>query len=151
MLRYIAAAALVLAPGAAYASPPALSGFNSAQDVRMGAFFGLRLRLPLGGPDRERQVRAVLTMAPTVHRVDSEGALRSRTGEGIEIGFRSDGKRTFSLAGQDLDRRPLGPTLNADEDDDGGIPTWAIVAGSVTAAAGIGFLIFWDALEDASE
>ncbi len=106
----------------------------------MGAFGGLRLRLPLGGPARERQARVVLTVAPTMHSIDSEGAVRSRTGEGLEFGFRSDGKRTFSFAGQELDRRAIGPRLNADEDDDGGVPTWALVLGGVAVAGGLGYL-----------
>ena len=147
MLKFIIASALVMAPGVAWASPPLVSDFSGTQQARMGAFGGLRLRLPLGGPARERQARAVLTVAPTLHSPDGEGAVRARTGDGLEFGYRSDGQRTFSLAGHDFARSRLGAAQNADGKGGGGIPTWALVVGGVAAAAGIGYLIFLEQLD----
>jgi len=151
MLKFIIASTLVMAPGVAWASPPLVSDFSGTQQARMGAFGGLRLRLPLGGPARERQARAVLSVAPTLRSPDGEGAMRARTGDGLEFGYRSDGQRTFSLAGHDFARSRLGAAQNADGKGGGGIPTWALVVGGVAAAAGIGYLVFLDKLEDASD
>jgi len=138
-------------PHAAWASPPLVSDLSTTQQPEVGAFAGLRLRLPLGGPPRERQVRAVVTVAPTLHSFDDDRAVRARIGEGFQIGYRSDGQRTFSLAGYDFARNRVGAAQNADDKSDGGIPTWAIVVGGITAAVGVGALVFFDALEDASD
>ncbi len=151
MLKFLIASALVMAPGMAWAAPPLVSDFSGTQQARMGTFGGLRLRLPLGGPARERQARAVLTVAPTLHSSDTEGALRARTGDGLEFGYRSDGQRTFSLAGHDFARSRLGAAQNADGKGDGGIPTWAIVVGGVAVAAGIGYLVFNNALNSCED
>ena len=53
----------------------------------MGAFGGLRVRVPLGGDPRERQVRAGLAIAPTVQGGTIGGERRQRIGEGIEFGY----------------------------------------------------------------
>lgn len=145
MMRILLIAALLMTPAGVAASPPVLD-LASSQGAQMGTFAGLRLRVPLGGPPRERQVRATATIAPTLHAEDQTGARSMRMGEGVEFSFRADGRPSFSLAGEDLTRR-YGAKLNANDEDDGGIPTWALVVGGLAVTAGIGYLALIEALD----
>lgn len=113
-----------------------------------GAFAGFRLRVALDGGPREERVRAGLALAPTVHRPTSQGARSLAIGEGLELGYRTDRPLSLSLAGRDLDRR----SLKASGDDDGGVPTWALVAGGIAASLGVAYLVFMEAIDcDADE
>ena len=114
---------------------------------QMGAFGGVRVRLRLDGDRSDRQLRAGLAIAPTTHSRTAEGATQLRIGEGLEFGVRGREPARLSLAGQDV--RRLGVQGDEDDDGDGGIPTWALVAGAVVIVLGAGLLVF-DALMDAS-
>jgi len=98
-----------------------------------GVFLGARLRLPLGGNREERQLHAGLAMAPTLHGRASDGESRLRIGEGLELGVAVREPLRLSLAGQDV--RRLGAGQQEEEDD--GVPTWAIVTGAALVTAGL--------------
>ena len=81
---------------------------------QMGAFGGVRLRVPLDGNARQRQVRAGLTVAPMIQSRTMQGESRLRIGEGIELGVRGRSPVTLSLAGA-----PLSQHLGAGQDETG--------------------------------
>jgi hypothetical protein len=127
------------------AAPAAAAELDRHTAPQMGAFGGLRLRLPLDGDRRDRQLQAGLAIAPTTHSRTADGETRLRIGDGLEFGVRGREPARLSLAGQDV--RRLG--VQGEEDEDGGVPTWALVAGGVVLVLGAGLLVF-DALMDAS-
>jgi hypothetical protein len=86
------------------------SGGASAATQRHGAFAGARLRVPLGGTDRE--VRAGLAAAPLVQNRGADGSLQTRFGDGVEFGFAGRKPAGLSLGGtrlSDLGQRRDGP------------------------------------------
>jgi hypothetical protein len=130
----------------AAAEPVMAAELTGDGDQRMGAFGGLRVRLPLGGQASERQLRAGLTLAPVLHDRLAGGEPRLRIGEGLELGLRGRAPMRLSIAGQDVRR------LAARESgDDGGIPTGALIAGGLVLVA-LGSVIFVAvALENADD
>ena len=142
--------AALLAGQIASAAPPAFAAdFAEARDRRAGAFAGFRLRLPLDGAER-RQVRAGLTLAPALHSRTASGRSVMRIGEGLEFGYRANRPLSVSLAGRDLSRLRLGAAQN--DDDDGGIPTVALVAGGLVLVFAAGYYWFAEAIDcDADE
>jgi hypothetical protein len=131
----------------AAAPPAAAAELDRHAAPQVGAFGGLRVRLPLDGDRRDRQLRAGLAVAPTVHSRTADGETRLRIGEGIEFGVRGRAPAQLSLAGQGVRR------LNAqgEEDEDSGVPTWAIVAGAVVVVLGAGLVAFTAAMNASSE
>lgn len=129
------------------AGPAMAAGLAGYGDQRMGAFGGLRVRLPLGGQAGERQLRAGLTLAPALHDTLAGGeSRRLRIGEGLELGLRGRAPMRLSIAGQDVRRLAARET-----DDDGGIPTGALIAGGLVLVA-LGSVIFVAvALENADD
>ena len=146
-MKKLMIATLVASQLLAAAPPAAAAELDRHAAPQMGAFGGLRVRLPLDGDRRERQLRAGLAIAPTMLSRTSDGETRLRIGEGLEFGVRGREPARLSLAGQDV--RRLGVQGDEDDDGDGGIPTWALVAGGVVIALGAGLLVF-DAMMDAS-
>lgn len=142
--------ALVLAQALAAAEPVAAAEITAPGQTQAGVFGGFRLVIPLDGEPRHRQVRGALALAPMLHSHDSDGKLSVRLGEGIEYGFRSGRKLSFSIGGHDLGLSRLGAAQD-DEKEDGGVPTWVLVAGGVVIAVGVGGALFYDAMKDASE
>ena len=69
------------------AQPALAADFAATQPERVGAFGGLRVRVPLGGDPQQRQVRAGLTVAPTLQGANMQGERAMRIGEGVELGF----------------------------------------------------------------
>lgn len=112
-----------------------------------GIFAGFRLRIALGGNRNQPKLRAGLTLAPTLHHRVNQGAPEINFGEGLEFGHRTGHRFSLSAAGHDIDTRRLG----ADGDNENGLPDWALIAGGVVIVAGVGGLLFFDALRDASE
>jgi hypothetical protein len=141
MIAALLAGQLSMAP-----SPAAAAELDRHAAPQMGAFGGLRVRLPLDGDRRDRQLRAALTLAPTLHGRSPDGETRLRIGEGLEFGIQGRGAARLSLAGRDV--RRLGVQ---EEGDDGDVPTWALIAGGVVLVLGVGWLVFEDAMNDASE
>lgn len=117
----------------------------------MGAFAGARLRIALGGNRNQPKLRAGLTFAPTLHYRDYQGTADINFGEGLEFGHRSGHRLSLSAAGQDIGAPRHGAAQADQKDGGGGLPDWALIAGGVVIAAGVGGLLFFDALDDASE
>jgi hypothetical protein len=150
-MRKVTIAALLA--GQLAAAQPALAADFAAtsQEQRMAAFGGFRLRIPLDGAPRQRQVRAGLTFAPALHSQSGDGAVRMRIGEGVELGYRPGRPLSFSLAGQDLARTRLGA---AEEGRRGGLSTGKIaliVGGVLVAGIVVTTLVFVDEINDNSE
>ena len=133
------------------AAQPALAAeLETNGHQRMGAFGGLRVRLPLDGIVRDRQRRAGLTIAPTLHTRTRDGESRLRIGEGLELGLRGREPMRLSIAGQDL-RRFAAQQSGDEDDDDGGIPTGAWIAGGIVLVTIAGVVFLAVALENASD
>ena len=133
-------------------SQPALAAdLAEAEQPRMGAFGGLRVRVPLGGDPQQRQVRAGLTVAPTLHGANMTGERPLRIGEGVELGFRGERPLSLTVAGMDAGSRRLGADQDDDDGEDDGVPTWAWVAGGVVVVLGLGLFAFTEAMNASSE
>lgn len=111
---------------------PALAAELVAREApQMGAFAGARLRVPLGGDVRQRQIRAGLTLAPTVHSRAANGETQLRFGEGLEFGVTGRQPARLLVAGRNVRR------LGAAEDDNhrrGGPSTLGWIAIGIGAA-----------------
>lgn len=126
-------------------------GVTETQQREIGAFGGFRLRIALGGYPSQPKVRGGLTLAPTLHSLDRQGVVELKFGEGLELGYRSGHRLSLSAAGQDIGGHRRAGAQASQEDNEGGLPDWALIAGGVAIALGVGGLIFYDALKDASE
>jgi len=91
------------------AAPPGLAAeLSDGRSQEMGAFGGVRLRVPLDGRAEQRQVRAGLAVAPTLRSRSASGETRTRIGEGVELGFNGDDRVRLSLAGTPVSRLAQG-------------------------------------------
>jgi len=146
-MKMVTMTALVGAQLLAAAQPAMAARLEAAGDQQMGAFGGLRVRLPLGGEPGGRQLRAGLTLAPTLHGRLANGETRLRFGEGLELGLRGREPIRLSLAGRDI--RRLGA-----RDGDGerrGIPTGALIAGGIVAVTIAGVVFIAIAFDNAND
>lgn len=125
--------------------PAMAADLQAVGDQRMGAFGGLRVRLPLGGDPRQQRIRAGLTLAPTLSSRGQDGESRLRFGEGLELGMRGREPIRLTVGGRDLRR------LGARGDRDGGIPTGAWIAGGIVLVAIAGVTFVAIALDNASD
>ena len=147
MRRIVVAATIAAELAAAPAAAADLVDDRSIVAQQAGSFSGARIRIALGGGEREGRVRAGLVMAPTLRSeaADRRGSLRF--GEGIELGFDQDRPFALSIAGQSLTgdqaRRTSGPRA--------GVSTLAWVAIGTGIVLVAGALLFVDAMNDASE
>ena len=145
--------ALAAAAMAAMTMPavqPALAAdFHVVEGQRHGAFGGVRLRMPLDGPNRARQLRVGLTLAPTLRTQDSDGGSRLRFGEGLELGVAEREPVRLSLAGSPVNRLGQGPA--GPDGQRMGVSTlgWIGigVGATILVAAGAGYLWFEDAMD----
>jgi hypothetical protein len=102
--------AALLAAQLVTAAPPAMAAeLADGRTQEMGAFGGVRVRMPLDGRAGERQIRAGLTLAPTLQGRDVRGHSRTRIGEGLELGLDGDDRVRLSLAGTPVSRIAQGP------------------------------------------
>ena len=150
-MRKVTIAAVLAAQLASAAQPAFATDFAAPQDQRAGVFAGFRLRVPLDGTPHQRQVRAGLAVAPTMHSLSRDGTLRLRIGEGMEYGFRSNRPLSFSLAGQDLGQYRLGA---AEDGRRRGLSTGKvllIVGGVIVVGIGVATILFIDAINDNSD
>jgi hypothetical protein len=140
--------AALLAGQVAAARPALAADFAEARQEQAGAFAGLRLRLPLDGNRRERQIRAGLTVAPTLQSRAIDGETRTRIGEGVEFGYRSGRPISFSIAGRDLQPRGLRAAQdNGDgEHHDHTVRTVLLVVGGVLIAAAIATVVVFESI-----
>ena len=130
---------------------PALAADLIERDTPlMGAFAGVRLRMPLGDRAPQR-LRAGLTLAPTMHVRGSDGAARTRFGEGLELGLAPNRPLELSFAGTRLDRFGVRPDGNAPGGRRAGVSTLGWIAigvgATIVVAAGAGYLWLEDALD----
>ena len=91
------------------AQPALAADLTDAQAQRMGAFAGFRVRVPLDGAADTRAVRAGLTLAPTLQSQSRTGEIRTRFGEGLELGISGDRPVRLALAGTPVSRLAQGP------------------------------------------
>lgn len=107
-------AALVAGQLFGFAPPAMAADLAGLQEQRAGAFGGLRLRVPLDGGPRQRQLRAGFALAPTLQSRAGDGAVRTRIGEGLELGFSPNRAPALTLAGTRIDRlgAPAGRRAN---------------------------------------
>ena len=140
MIAALLGAQLLTTAQPAFAAELAMTG-----DQRMGAFGGLRVRLPLGGNPRGHRLRAGFALAPTLSTRAPDGESRLRIGEGLELGLRGREPIRLSLGGRDLRR------LAARHDGDRGISTGMWIAGGIVLVtiAGVAFIAV--ALENADD
>ena len=137
-------AALVASQLLATAQPAFAAELTETRSQQMGAFAGFRMRVPLDGRASERQVRAGLTVAPTLHSRSGDGEVRLRIGEGLELGVTGGEPVRLSLAGTPVNRLAQGPA-----GPDGrrmGISTIGWIAIGVGTAAlltfGLGYVVY---------
>lgn len=148
-MRKLAVAALLSAQLLPAAQPAFAADFATTQEQRVGTFAGFRLRIPLDGNPRERQIRAGLAFAPTLQSRAMDGETRSRIGEGLEFGYRTNRPLSFSIAGQDLSGRRFGAAQDND-DHHRGFPwgTAALVVGGILVAGVIATAVIFNEISD---
>ena len=108
-MKKMTIAALVAAQLMTSARPALAADLTDTQAQRMGAFAGFRVRLPLDGSADTRAVRAGITLAPTLQSQSRGGEIRTRFGEGLELGIASDEPIRLALAGTPVSRLAQGP------------------------------------------
>ena len=100
----------LLAAQVVTATQPALAAdLTDTSAQRIGAFAGLRVRVPLDSARDTRAVRAGLTLAPTLQSQSRSGEMRTRFGEGLELGITGDQPVRLAFAGTPLSRLAQGP------------------------------------------
>ena len=107
-MKTLVIASLVVAQALAAAQPVYAAELIAREAPQMGAFAGARVRIPLGAR-AHRQLRAGLTIAPTMRARGGDGAIRTRFGEGFELGIAQDRRVALSFAGTRMDRIGLAP------------------------------------------
>lgn len=133
-----------------------LAAATIEDDVRagpqhVGTFAGARLRVPFGGRQAGKP-SAGLGIAGVTHSQSPEGRIAARFSEGVQLGFSADRKLGLTVGGKRVGQPALGAQQDDQGDDkDGGVPTWALIAGGVLIASGIGVALLVDAMNDASE
>jgi hypothetical protein len=149
-MKRFAIACLVAAQATAAAQPALAADLIEHGTPQMGAFAGARLRMPLGHHAHQR-LRAGLTIAPTTHARGSDGALRTRFGEGLELGIAPDRPVELSFAGTRLDRFGVAPNGTAPGGARAGVSTLGWIAigvgATIVVVAGAGYLWLEDALD----
>ena len=147
-MKKLTIAALVCAQTLA-AAQPAAAQLAAQEQRQMGAFAGVRLRVPLDGPRADRGVQAGLTVAPALHSRSADGASRARLGEGLELGIRPNHPLALSLAGTRVDRLGMAPNGAAPDGRRAGVSTlgWVGIGVGTVVVVGLGVGYLW--LEDA--
>ena len=107
-MKKLTIAALVAGQLLASAQPAFAAELTENRTQQMGAFAGLRLRVPLDGNVQQRQVRAGLAVAPMMHSRAMDGQTRLRIGEGVELGITGREPVRLSLAGTPVNRLAQG-------------------------------------------
>jgi hypothetical protein len=136
-MKKLMIAALVAGQLLTAAQPAFAAELVDSHGQQIGAFAGARLRVPLNGNARQRQIRAGFTLAPTMRTLAADGHSRLRFGEGLELGITGRQPVRLLLAGQDV--RRLGAAQ--DNDDRRGGPStlgWIAIGVGVAAVIVIG-------------
>jgi hypothetical protein len=128
------AAQLLASAQPAWAADLGDSGGSAVQ--RHGAFAGARLRVPLGGEHGEK-ARVGVTVAPLTESLGADGRLKTRFGEGMELGFSGREKAGLRLGGKSIAQ--LAPGRQGPQGAKAGVSTLkglAIVGGVVVLTLG---------------
>lgn len=146
-MKKLMIAALVAAQAVTAAQPAVAAEVVDVQGIRPGAFAGVRVRVPLDAAAGDRQVRAGLTIAPALTARTADGAVRTRIGEGVELGVSPGGPAALTLAGTRIDR------LGAPNGRRANLSAWewvGIGVGTLVTLAILGAVAF-DEISDQSE
>ena len=138
-------AGLIAAQMIVAAQPAAAARLQEGTSVQTGTFAGARIRLSLGGKQQDREFRAGLTLAPTLHTQSISGESRMRIGEGLELGFTGERPLALSLAGRPVSR--LLPGTGKPGDDKLGLSTGGKVAIGVSVALVVAAGAFYLAIQ----
>ena len=142
-MKLASIAALAATLSMAAAQPAAAAELESARSQQMGAFAGARLRIPLGGEDGQRQVRAGLTVAPTLHSRSADGASRLRFGEGVELGLSGREPVRLSIGGTPVSQLAQGGAGPNGERRNMSTAEWVGVGvGAAVVTLGVAYLLF---------
>lgn len=136
-LGALAAAQILAAAQPAMAAE--LGDAPTTESARQGAFAGGRLRIPLDGAGT-RKAKASLAVAPIVQGRRSDGSMRTRLGEGLELRIAGQSRPELALGG-----RPLSQIVEGRTGPDGrkaGISTIGWVAIGVGVVAITVFALF---------
>jgi hypothetical protein len=82
---------------------------DMGRSQQIGTFAGLRMRVALGDDGDRQRLRAGLALAPTVQSAAPRGEVRTRFGEGLELGIVGDSPVRLSLAGTPVSQLAQGP------------------------------------------
>jgi hypothetical protein len=139
-------AALAAAQLLASAPPAAAADFAEARDVRVGAFAGVRLHMPLGADPERRGIQAGLAIGPIQRSTTMNGHSRTQFGDGLELGFSQRRPLTLSLAGRPMDRLAFAPNGRGPDGRRANVSTagWiAIGVGTTVVVVGVAtFIVF---------
>ena len=108
MNRMLVAALLVTqAAQGTMAAAAGLEPETRLSSQHAGAFAGARIRVPFGGQEAGK-ARAVLAVAPTLHGQRSDGSVRTRFGQGIELGTSGGEELRVSFGGRPISQLAQG-------------------------------------------
>ncbi len=141
-MRRLPMAAVLAAQMAGAAQPASAAAPVEPRSQQTGAFAGFRLRVALDGNARQRPVRVALTLAPTLHSQRVDGAVRTRFGEGLELGVGNDRQPALTLAGTRVDRLGVRPSGMAPEGSRAGVSTVGWIAIGVGVSAVTAFALY---------
>ena len=148
-MKRLTITALLGAQLAVAAQPALAAGLAETRTHQPGAFAGLRLHVPLDGNARQRQIRAGLTLAPTLHSRTAGGESRLHIGEGVELGVSGRGPVRLSLGGTPVSR--LAPGGTGPDGQRLGVSTlgWVAIGVGAVVVVGLGAAYLW--FEDAMD
>ena len=129
-MKTLTICALLLAQLSAVAAPASAADLTDVRSQQSGAFAGFRLRVPLDNEAR-RPIRAGLAVTPTFRSQSVDGEIRTRFGEGLELGVTGDRPLALSFAGTPVSRLVRGPA--GPEGDKAGVSTLGWIAIGVGA------------------
>jgi hypothetical protein len=134
---------LLVAGQIALAAQPAvaaeLGDAPAMESARQGAFAGARLRVPLDGAGA-RKTKASLAVAPIVQGRRTDGSMRTRFGEGMELRLTGEAKPRLAIGGRSIAQLKEGRT--GPDGRKAGISTIGWVAIGVGVAAVAVFTLF---------
>jgi hypothetical protein len=144
-MRKLTIAALLAAQALSAAQPAFAADLTDGRTQQVGAFAGVRLRVALDGSADQRQLRAGLAVAPTMHSQSLRGPSRTVVGEGLELGIRGNEPVRLSLGGVPVSRLVEGPVRPGERRLGASTGEWiAIGAGAVVVVLGVAYLGFME-------
>jgi len=127
----------------------------AAEQLRIGAFAGVHLQIPMGKRSERRSAHFGLTLAPTATRISPEGFARSRIGEGVALDFAERSGAQLKIGGLPAKAAlGLNPVNTTRVENRNGISTagWIGIGVGVGAVLAVGGLLLWaDHISDCEE